>query len=322
MKAELSGRFNLSSENVISVNSVYVDSTAVNDEDFNELQEIAPEHIHFNRTNVHGQVSGIVREKTMSARRTDHHQKHVGVKQEQQVKNSNIEKREEQRYNFVLAFNFADRSLDAALKHDRLSGQDRSFLVKQIAKDLAEAIHDVHSNGRIHADIKPLNILRESTVWKLTDLDVSCKIGARYGMKLPSSAYCPPEVAKEMFGDHKSLQRFEANVAHDLWSFGAVLFYLEAGESLFKTDLTDNISKDEKKALLQWNSSKMRRKLKAVRNSEAKKLIGKLLVKILSRDAGIFLAMKKANLVKKCLFYLTIHTSMMRIMIPQFLQRR
>ena len=80
MKAELSGRFNLSPENVISVISVYVDYS-INDEDFNELKKIAQEQdIHFNRTNVHGQVSGIVREKTMSARRTNH-QKH-GIEEE------------------------------------------------------------------------------------------------------------------------------------------------------------------------------------------------------------------------------------------------
>ena len=60
MKAELSGRFDLSSDYVISVKSVYVDSS-VSDEDFKELKEIAQEQdIYVKRTNVHGQVSGKV----------------------------------------------------------------------------------------------------------------------------------------------------------------------------------------------------------------------------------------------------------------------
>ena len=43
--------------------------------------------------------------------------------------------------------------------------------------------------------------------------------------------------------------------------------------------MTDNISKDDKQALLLWDSSKLRKKLRSVRSREAKELIGKLLVK-------------------------------------------
>lgn len=51
----------------------------------------------------------------------------------------------------------------------------------------------MHSKGVIHADIKPLNIMRKGEQWMLIDLDAVCKISEdSVGFK-SSSAYVPPE---------------------------------------------------------------------------------------------------------------------------------
>jgi len=47
---------------------------------------------------------------------------------------------------YVLAFNFAETALDAALKHDRVTS--RKLLVKQIAPDLVIYIAHLYSKVR------------------------------------------------------------------------------------------------------------------------------------------------------------------------------
>ena len=61
---------------------------------------------------------------------------------------------------------------------------------------MAEALDHLHLKGRIHADLKPLNVVRVGATWQLVDLDVSCAIGDPFGTKKPSLGYCPPEMAQ------------------------------------------------------------------------------------------------------------------------------
>ena len=67
--------------------------------------------------------------------------------------------------------------------------------MRKIAADLARALDHLHANGRIHADLKPLNAVRVASTWQLIDFDVACAIGEAFGAKVPSSGYCPPEMA-------------------------------------------------------------------------------------------------------------------------------
>lgn len=94
----------------------------------------------------------------------------------------------------MLVLGLASRGLEDALTHDHIAAQD-FFSVRKIVSDLAADLVHLHKNGRIHADVKPLNVVQEGPKWKLIDLDVSCKIGASFGSKAPSSGYCPPEMA-------------------------------------------------------------------------------------------------------------------------------
>lgn len=67
--------------------------------------------------------------------------------------------------------------------------------VRHIFKEIVQAVGHLHTNGRIHGDIKPTNIIREGNRWKLLDLESSVYIGHQFVCQRKySSAYMPPEV--------------------------------------------------------------------------------------------------------------------------------
>eukprot|EP00964_Phaeocystis_antarctica_P022036 scaffold12225_cov60-Phaeocystis_antarctica.AAC.2 len=194
-------------------------------------------------------------------------------------------------YPFLIVLSLADRNLNTALTHDHVAGNDFPQ-IRMIMSHLAHALDNLHLNERIHADFKPLNAAREST-WKLIDMDVSRKFGEPFDTKLPSSGYCPPEMAKVLLAVHNAeteevktqeLAKYTASVAYDLWSFGVVLFNLCYGISLFNTDQNDNVSLRHLGSLAGWTPSLLNRKIKdadkpATREfSAAADLIKKLLM--------------------------------------------
>jgi serine/threonine protein kinase len=105
------------------------------------------------------------------------------------IKRENSASKEEKdyTYKYVLALQFADRTLNRAIKDDEIAGTN---LAKHILEDIGNGILEVHETGRIHGDIKPPNLLRVGTAWKLADLDISCQIGEKYGKKIPSTGWC------------------------------------------------------------------------------------------------------------------------------------
>ena len=188
-------------------------------------------------------------------------------------------KEEEQPFKFVLVLEFGERSLSAALTHDRIAGVDL-FTGRKIAADLARALDHLHSKKRIHADLKPLNSVRRTSTWQLIDMDVSCALGTPFGTKQPASGYCPPEMAKLLLAatnyktgkvETAKLATYNASIAYDLWSFGVVLFHLITGMPLWKTDQNDNLAYADLQLLARhWNVDTLNSKYhRAVRNPTA-----------------------------------------------------
>eukprot|EP00964_Phaeocystis_antarctica_P068075 scaffold41228_cov50-Phaeocystis_antarctica.AAC.4 len=181
-------------------------------------------------------------------------------------------------YPFLIVLSLADRNLNTALTHDHVAGNDFPQ-IRMIMSHLAHALDNLHSEERIHADFKPLNAARELT-WKLIDMDVSRKFGESFGTKLPSSGYCPPEVAKVLLAVHNAeteeaktqeLAKYTASVAYDLWSFGVVLFHLCYGISLFNTDQNDNVKMDDLQTLAEAPGGPWRKLInKALRSGEVR----------------------------------------------------
>ncbi|CAH0367814.1 unnamed protein product [Pelagomonas calceolata] len=152
-------------------------------------------------------------------------------------------------YDYLLVMELAEESLSKKIIHGGVCGVDL-VEIRKIAREMAEALDHLHLKGRIHADLKPLNVVRVGTTWQLVDLDVSCAIGDPFGTKKPSLGYCPPEMAQTILDamdasdrlDTALLSAYTADKAYDLWSLGVVLFHLATGTPLWKTDKNDDTS--------------------------------------------------------------------------------
>jgi serine/threonine protein kinase len=232
----------------------------------------------------------------------------------------------------------ADRDLDAIFRSERPS----HIKIRDIAKDIADAIAHVHKNGMIHGDVKLLNAVRVGTRLRLIDFDASITIGKEYfgGAKF-SSGILPPEMIAELtLDDYKKYNAYyqtnvsaaspekikpkavtgsntifavktfltkpskkgqfdlygevvwricqepveredlpyklvKATAAIDIWSFGAVLYELHTGETLFAVN-RDNDLKDgaSMKELCEWDDTS---KLRKVSDLSAHGLLKKVL---------------------------------------------
>ena len=173
-------------------------------------------------------------------------------------------------HRFILVLELGDRVLSSALLHDNISGENM-LVVRNIMKDLAGALNHMHEKGRIHGDMKPLNAVARKGQWVPIDLDVACTIGEPFGTKIPSSGYCPPEMAAVMLKASDAIDKVEpkpemlseyrADVAYDLWSLGSIFFHLIIGTPLWETFYGDGISHCDHLKLVLWRKSHLKNRL-------------------------------------------------------------
>ena len=132
--------------------------------------------------------------------------------------------------------------------------------VRHVFKEILTAVNDMHSKGFVHADIKPLNIVR-SDHWMLIDLDASCRISVdTVGFK-SSTCYTPPETlyadkdrnlvkVKSSRNIHEfglNCMEITASESFDIWSLGCILFQLVSTDAspLFAAGQDDNLTDDQ-----------------------------------------------------------------------------
>ncbi|MHA7153498.1 serine/threonine-protein kinase [Arthrobacter sp. TMN-50] len=130
-----------------------------------------------------------------------------------------------------LVMEFVDgRDLRKLLKTKRLE----SFEVAQLGADLADALAYVHSQGVIHRDVKPANILlfrageHDTRLYsKLTDFGIARMVDATTatatGATIGTANYLSPEQAHGTTVDYKS----------DIYSLGLVLLECLTGQKAF-----------------------------------------------------------------------------------------
>lgn len=97
-----------------------------------------------------------------------------------------------------------ERSLDDVIRAERVAGHDIR-LIQHFAEGIAKALLHLHSDlGVVHGDVKPRNIIRAGSAYKLIDFDASVKLGDSVGTDKVSTAYCPPELARILFVPNQS----------------------------------------------------------------------------------------------------------------------
>jgi len=201
---------------------------------------------------------------------------------------------------YVLVMDWQTGSLADAIARERLAGINIPE-IWNVTRSVALALYSMHSDGVLHGDVKPKNIMfamkedmteiekkdaskrRHSTetsntmrmtqnsyssgfsigsqagerVWKLIDLDSAVPIGADLSGKY-SEAYIPPEYAKVLLptrSDGRPVDGqpvMKSSIAHDVWSFGMILFELCSGAELFPRDLNDDTLLWDEHNLATW----------------------------------------------------------------------
>ena len=130
-------------------------------------------------------------------------------------------------------------SLADELRGGRLSGA----LAAQIAEEMAEALHVVHSNGIVHRDLKPSNVLLQRNDRSqshvravLADFGIAHLLGSErlteLGTVVGTAAYLSPEQAA---GE-------PAGPASDIYSLGLVLIEVLAGRPAFEGSAAETLA--------------------------------------------------------------------------------
>jgi DNA phosphorothioation-dependent restriction protein DptH len=96
---------------------------------------------------------------------------------------------------------------------------------KKVALEIATAIREFHSHGVIHRDLKPQNVLRFGSVWKLADFGIAKNLGRlvtqRTFQQHGTLGYSAPE----------QFQGVDAHPSADVYSLGKLLVFLLTGQT-------------------------------------------------------------------------------------------
>lgn len=213
-----------------------------------------------------------------------------------------------------------DRNMFVAIKQERFAGINMDE-VRFIFKQLVNCVAHLHSKGLIHGDIKPLNLVRQGSTWKLIDLDASSRIGSSQISSKSSTAYAPPEALAYfeglLLGDLSTLDLslslplpmplpsspspsspspsfLISHPSFDVWSLACVLYNLTSVDArpLFQSDQNDNLSRDpcdedNVSSLLNWTDAMKIKKLSKVSCPLAKNLLSRMLLKDAARRPSL-----------------------------------
>ena len=119
-------------------------------------------------------------------------------------------------YHYLLVLPRARHDLSDAVSHYRFAGRSKAQVI-QIGRQVADHLRYLNEEcGRIHGDLKPRNLIQIQHpeqpvfIWNLIDLDASCAIGEIAGQKVTSSAFFPPEMARNQLAKEPEMSAEES----------------------------------------------------------------------------------------------------------------
>jgi serine/threonine protein kinase/Tol biopolymer transport system component len=131
---------------------------------------------------------------------------------------------------YVAGQNLAQRAKGAPLPPE---------LAADYLRTIAGAVHHAHQRGILHRDLKPSNILIDALDQpRITDFGLAKRLGADSELTLTGQVVGTPQF---MSPEQARGRRGEVTVASDLYSLGAVLYFLLAGRPPFAAETTQGV---------------------------------------------------------------------------------
>jgi serine/threonine protein kinase len=201
-------------------------------------------------------------------------------------------------YKYGIVMPAAERNLLVVLVQERVTFTG----IRSMLHSVAQGLQHMHSMGKVHGDLKPLNVVRSyKGDFQLIDFDATVELGKPIGAKT-STAYVPPELIVEgstvgypvvqshgnirarasmdkwmakvlprrtrsssASGGH-SIKALAAHETFDIWSFAVVAYRALAREVLFKCDDSDNAPLAELDRIFRWDHSKLDQSVRKLHN--------------------------------------------------------
>lgn len=115
---------------------------------------------------------------------------------------------------------------------NKKTSDESANLIKKFIKNMIDGLHEIHSKGFIHRDLKPDNMIVFYNNVKISDFGLTVHESIYYDKPPNSYSACtlwyrPPELLLEETPNNKSL---------DVWSLGCIIVELLIGEPLFPGD--------------------------------------------------------------------------------------
>ena len=204
--------------------------------------------------------------------------------------------KEEAESAYCIVMPHADGNLYISLKQEYMAFSSASSErdIRLLLTHVIRGVMYVHSQGYIHCDILPMNIVRFGVLWKLIDFDLCCQVGTEIvDLDRCKTAYVPPEA---LYYDSdlnkvavKSMAGYELLIAHesfDVWSLGCILYQLCTKDTnpLFYSGTNDMLSEDRMHEdsmwdLYEWSIHIKCKKLARVKYPTVRHLLSRMLSK-------------------------------------------
>jgi len=135
-------------------------------------------------------------------------------------------------YPLCLVFERGDETLYQYLQKEQPSPEERKSALKQILLGLA----DIHSQGYVHCDLRPSNIMlfRSANKWKLLEFDSASSAG-RSTQTSTTVTYAAPEIAR---AEREGKTEIIPHASADLFAVGVIAFELLTGQRIYGEDAT------------------------------------------------------------------------------------